>query len=93
LTIPPHGLTIPAVFDKLPVHEKLILARKAQKIDQAKAADLIGIGLHDFVAIERGRMIPTPFTAEGSTIAAAIEREFGIPASAWVEQPAQAVAS
>lgn len=81
------------MLDNLNPHEALVVARKRREMDQAAAARRVKLGLHDYVAIERGRLAPTPATAEGAAVAAAIEREFGIPASAWVDQPAQAVAS
>jgi len=74
------------VLDNLSPHEALTVARKRLEMDQATAARRVGLGLHDYVAIERGRLSPSAATHEGAKVAAAIEREFGIPASAWTAE-------
>ncbi len=83
------------MLDNLTPHEALVIARKRREFDQATAARKCKLGLHDYLAIEKGRLVPTPATNEGAAIAARIESEFGIPAAAWAghdHQP-EAVAS
>lgn len=86
----PHALIVCFVLDSLAPHELLVIARKRRDVNQADAARRVGLGLHDYVAIENGRLIPTLSTVEGLPIAEAIEREFGIPASSWISTPSEA---
>lgn len=59
--------------------EILRLRRKKRRLDQTKVGALIDASQARVSRIESGEMRPTLEQA------AAIEREFGIPASAWVE--------
>lgn len=64
--------------------ETLVIQRKRRDLTQEQAADLIGISASAWHLVETGRRHP------GLGAAVAIEREFGIPASAWLPQSVEA---
>jgi len=69
----------------------MVVARKRRGWDQAEAARAIGVGLHDYVSIERGRLIPNALTKEGAAILESIERVLELPVSTWaayLQEPA-----
>jgi transcriptional regulator with XRE-family HTH domain len=72
--------------------EQLAVLRKRRGLDQAEAARKLKIGIHELVAIEKGRLVPAPVTPEGIRIASAIEKEFGIAPAEWLRLPLDAAA-
>lgn len=75
------------MLNELLPHEALAVARRRRGWNQATAADAVGIGIHDYVSLETGRLIPGWYE-RGVEIAAKIEREFGIESSAWARKVA-----
>jgi DNA-binding XRE family transcriptional regulator len=67
--------------------EALVVSRKRRGLTQREAADILECNLQTLLDIEKGRLIPAN-TENGLAIAVNIEREFGIPVSAWSQTEA-----